>query len=47
LFETVTIPGEFTKADMTFGGEFEINVVGQAIQSDNTGNNAKEAFLKW
>lgn len=48
LFKTVTIPGEFEQADMQFAkGDFTINVKAEALQADNTGDNAKDAFAKY
>ncbi len=48
LFETVTIPKELEKEDFaapsTLANGFYIEVFAEAIQSDNTGSNAKEAF---
>lgn len=49
LFTGVNIPGVFTNADIeSFGGEFGMNIVADAIQADNTGDNAYNAFaLYW
>ena len=45
LFNKVTIPGEFEQEDMKFGSNnFTIKVKAEAIQSDNTGTSAQEAF---
>lgn len=45
LFNTVTIPGEFVQDDMKFAsGDFSITVKAEAIQADNTGDTAQEAF---
>ncbi len=45
LFETVTIPTELTQGDMTFiGGKFDLTILAEAIQADNTGDSAKAAF---
>ena len=44
LFETVTIPTAFTVADMEGLREFTIDIVGEAIQSENTADNAFDAF---
>lgn len=45
LFETVNIPETLTQQDMVFvGGEFELNIVAQALQHANTGNNCYDAF---
>jgi hypothetical protein len=42
LFTGVNVPSEFTVDNMPL--EFHLNVVAEAIQSANTGNNAKSAF---
>lgn len=42
LFTSVTIPSEFTVENMF--AQFELDVVAEAIQADNTGNNAQIAF---
>lgn len=48
LFTNVTIPGEFEQADMTYAsGDFSINVKAEAIQADNTGDNAYDAFAAY
>ena len=48
LFTNVTIPGEFEQNDMTFtSGDFTIKVKAEALQSDNTGDNAKTAFATY
>ncbi len=45
LFNTVVIPTELTQEDMVFvGGEFELTILAEALQADNTGDSAKEAF---
>ena len=45
LFKTVTIPSTLTQEDMVFtNGVFKLKIVAEAIQADNTGNTAKEAF---
>lgn len=45
LFNTVTIPGEFVQADMEYvSGDFSLTVKAEAIQADNTGDTAQEAF---
>lgn len=47
LFDKVTIPGAFEQEDMRYvNGNFNITVKAEAIQSDNTGATAKEAFDK-
>lgn len=45
LFTNVNIPTEFTVDNMPT--EFNLNVVAEAIQADNTGNNAKDAFTAY
>lgn len=48
LFKDVTIPGEFEQADMTFAdGDFAVSVKAEALQADNTGDNAKQAFADY
>lgn len=47
IFETVTIPKEFTIEDMNTLTEFNMYIVAEAIQSDNNGTNAVEAFENW
>lgn len=48
LFNNVTIPGEFEQADMRFvSGDFSINVKAEALQADNTGDNARAAFATY
>lgn len=48
LFETVNIPTELTQEDMVFvGGEFELKIVAQALQYDNTGDNCYDAFANF
>jgi|GEM_PF-2911761 len=44
IFETVTIPAEFTVADMSTLKEFDLTIVAEAIQSEHTGDTAQEAF---
>ena len=44
IFKTVTIPAEFTVANMETLREFELNIVAEAIQSEHTGDTAQEAF---
>ena len=45
LFHTVVMPAELTQDDMAaMGGAFSINVVAEAVQGDNTGTTAQEAF---
>ena len=45
IFEAFSIPGEFTVDNMPT--EFKLNIVAEAIQADNTGDNAKDAFAKF
>ena len=48
LFNHVTIPGEFEQEDMKFtSGDFTITVKAEALQADNTGNNAPSAFATY
>ena len=48
LFNNVTIPGEFEQEDMKFtSGDFTITVKAEALQADNTGNNAPSAFATY
>jgi len=48
FFNNVSIPGEFEKADMEFtSGNFTISVKAEALQADNTGDNAKDAFATY
>lgn len=45
LFELVNIPEDFTLEEiLDFGGEFSITVKADALQRDNTGDNAVAAF---
>ena len=44
LFTSVTIPEEFDQYYMTYINEFELKVVAEALQADNTGASAYEAF---
>ena len=45
LFNTVTIPGAFEQQDMEYvSGDFSITIKAEAIQADNTGDTAMEAF---
>ena len=43
VFEAVNIPTTFTQAEMSYGG-FQIIVKADAIQSDNLGSSASDAF---
>lgn len=48
LFNTVTIPGEFEQQDMQYvSGDFSIAVKAEALQADNTGDNAPAAFAAY
>lgn len=48
LFTNVTIPGEFEQNDMKFAsGDFSIKVKAEALQADNTGTNAYDAFAAY
>lgn len=48
LFTNVTIPGEFEQNDMQFvSGDFSIKVKAEALQADNTGSNAYDAFAAY
>jgi len=48
LFTNVTIPGEFEQNDMQFvNGDFSIKVKAEALQADNTGDNAYDAFAAY
>jgi predicted ribosomally synthesized peptide with SipW-like signal peptide len=44
LFKTVTIPETFDNADMASLAYFQLSVSADAIQADNTGDNAHDAF---
>lgn len=44
LFESITIPAVFDIEDMVSLSTFQIKIAGEAIQADNTGATAKEAF---
>ena len=48
LFETVTIPTILDQNDMAaLGGEFKIDLVAQALQFENTGDNCYDAFANY
>ena len=48
LFNNVTIPGDFEQEDMKFtSGNFTITVKAEALQADNTGDNARAAFAAY
>lgn len=45
LFNTVVIPGHLTQNDMAFiGGEFELKIVAQAVQTENLGDGVDTAY---
>ena len=45
LFNTFVIPSELDQNDMVFiGGSFDMTILAEALQADNTGDSAKEAF---
>ncbi len=45
LFTGIKIPGDFTNEDVKlFEGGFDMTIVADAIQADNTGDNAFDAF---
>ena len=45
LFDAFMVPGEFTVENMPT--DFKLTIVGEAIQADNTGATAEEAFTLW
>ena len=48
LFTTITIPTDFDQEDMAaIGGAFELKIVAEALQYDNTGDNCKDAFANY
>ena len=48
LFTGINIPGELTNDEVaSFAGEFSMNIVADAIQADNTGDNAFDAFTQF
>lgn len=48
LFYHVTIPGEFEQEDMKYvSGNFSISIKAEALQADNTGTNAYDAFAAY
>ena len=47
LFKQVVIPTAFDQDDMKTLMRFELNVSADAIQSDNTGDNAHDAFVTY
>lgn len=45
LFETVEIPTQLTQEDMVFvGGQFDLTILAEAVQTENVGDSAYEAF---
>ncbi len=45
LFSSVNVPTQLTQYDMAaLAGGFELNLVAEAVQADNTGETAQEAF---
>lgn len=44
LFDSVTIPASFDIKDMASLATFQLKITGEAIQADNTGDTAQEAF---
>ena len=48
VFTEVSIPGEFEQADMEYvSGDFYITIKAEALQADNTGDNAISAFATY
>lgn len=47
LFTSVKIPSVLDQEDLAKVPTFNINIVAQAIQADNTGDTAAEAFTNW
>ena len=47
LFDSVTIPKQFDIQDMASLATFQLKIVGEAIQADNTGETAQEAFVEF
>ncbi len=47
LFNQVAIPGAFDQYDLAALNSFNITVVAQSIQAENTGDSAVEAFALW
>lgn len=48
LFTGIKIPGDFTNEDVKlFEGGFDMTIVADAIQADNTGDNAFDAFAEF
>ena len=48
IFKTVNVPEEMKKGDIVLFGDnkFDIKVKAQAVQTENIGRNALEAFTK-
>lgn len=45
LFETVEIPRQLTQQQMSFvGGQFDLTILAEAVQTENVGDSAYEAF---
>ena len=44
LFTAVKIPEKISQDEIVYVNEFNINIVAQALQADNTGDSAKAAF---
>lgn len=45
LINTVAIPSQLTQEDMVFiGGQFELTILAEAVQTEHVGDNAYEAF---
>lgn len=45
LFSAVSIPEHLTQEDMVFvGGQFDLTILAEAVQTEHVGNNAYEAF---
>ena len=45
LFETVEIPSQLTQQQMSFvGGQFDLTILAEAVQTENVGDSAYEAF---
>lgn len=47
LFDSVTIPKQFDIQDMASLATFQLKITGEAIQADNTGETAQEAFKEF
>ena len=44
LFTAVKIPEQITQDEIVYINEFNLNIVAEALQADNTGDNCKAAF---